>query len=248
MRISLPIALMAAFFAAQLAADHSVTLNLSMSGGVLATADGINVQLLDGTSSVVSTGTVSGDTVNLSVTTDGDYSIVLTLPGYVIDVLTPADATLTINGDGVFSIVATATAATYSVSGSLSMSGAPSDHTQLLSLVFELTDGDGQAVATGTIGMFGGFSFANIPNGTYTYRATLTGYTIVVTPTTITIAGSNQIEQAVHFEFTVVSKPKKDDSDCALRSERVGGFPIAGFLAAGWALVASRRKCRRPQY
>ena len=143
------------------AASYSITVNVSMTGGDLSDPDGMTVNMIDSASSIVDTDVISGSSVILSVTTAGDYTIELSLASYSISVVTPVNGDVSIISDTVVPVVATATLvspAGYSIAGTMTATGEISDYSILQNLVFVLTDGADNTIATATLGMYGVFS------------------------------------------------------------------------------------------
>ena len=130
---------------------------------------------LSGASTATVTADASGN-YSFSGLASGNYTVTASKAGFTI---APSNAAVTVNYANVTGINFTATALTYSISGTLT-NGAGA--TVALS---------GAATATSTADASGNYSFSALVAGSYTVTPTLTGKTFTPVNATVTVSGSN---------------------------------------------------------
>jgi subtilisin family serine protease len=111
----------------------------------------------------------------------GTYTVTPSLAGYSF---TPASRTITVKKNVAGqNFTATAVAATYSISGTVTVSGTT---TPIAGVTMTLTGG-----ATATTNSSGIYQFSGLSNGTYTVTPTPAGYTFDPTSRTVPVSGGN---------------------------------------------------------
>jgi hypothetical protein len=155
------------FTATAVAETYTVSGTITLGGSPL---EGVTVS--DGTNSEI-----TDSSGNYSISESGDYVLTPSLTDYIFS---PATQTGTINGANVTGVNFTATLDIYSVSGTITVNGNP---------LAGVTVTCGIWIAT--TNSSGGYSIADIPNGTYTLTPSLANYTFTPAAQAITIAGAN---------------------------------------------------------
>jgi hypothetical protein len=142
--------------------------------GTIAGGPGITVSLV-GTSTATATTDTSGN-YSFPAVPNGTYTVTPSAVGFTVS---PINQNITVNGANVGAVNFTATAITYSITGTIS-GGAGA--------TVSLT---GAANATTTADTSGNYSFSGVTSGSYTIIPAKTG--LVFTPTTLaaTVAGAN---------------------------------------------------------
>ena len=153
----------------------------SLSGLISPTSLGTGTTLALGGAASGTTGTTSSGTYSFAGLANGTYTVTPSRPGYTF---TPTARTVTINGANVTGVdfTATASTATYSLSGLISPTSLGTGTTLALS-----------GGATGTTGTTSGgtYSFTGLTNGSYIVTPSRPGYTFAPTARTVTINGAN---------------------------------------------------------
>ncbi len=143
-----------------------VTSTYSISGTILYNSTGlagVSVALTPGTAVVT---TNASGVYTFTNVANGSYTITPTLTGYTF---TPTTQSATVNGANVTGKDFTASAATYSITGTILFNSAG-----LNGVSVALT---GAATQNTTTNASGVYTFTNVSNGSYTITPTLTGYT-----------------------------------------------------------------------
>jgi Carboxypeptidase regulatory-like domain len=164
----------------------------SISGTISPTAGGSGATLtLSGAASATATANSSG-AYTFSGLANGTYAITPSLAGYTYS---PTSQNATVNGANVTGInfTAAAQANTYSISGSITLSGSA-----LSGAAVALT---GPAAANATTNTSGNYTFSGLANGTYTVTPSLSGDTFTPASQSVTVSGANQT--GVNFTATV---------------------------------------------
>jgi LmbE family N-acetylglucosaminyl deacetylase len=187
--------------------------------GTIAGVGGATVTLISN-GSTVTTGTADGSG-NYSFTNipNGSYSVTPSLAGYTFS---PTSAAVTVSGANASVSAFTATAQTYTISGSV---------TGVAGATVTLTSG-GSTVATLSTGASGTtYNFTNIPNGSYTVTPSLPGYTFSPTSAAVTVSGANASASA----FTASAVPQTYSISGTIN--RVAGATLT--LTSGGSTVAT---------
>ncbi len=154
------------------------TATFTISGTISPTAGGAGATVtLSGSASATTTANSSGG-YSFTGLANGSYMVTPSHAGYT---LTPSSTTLSINGSNQ-TVNFTATAVTYTISGTISGSGG-SGATVTLS---------GTASVTTTANSSGVYSFTGLANGPYTVTPSHAGFTFTPSSTTLTISGASQ--------------------------------------------------------
>jgi hypothetical protein len=130
---------------------------------------------LSGAASATATADSSGN-FSFNGVANGNYTITPSEAGYTF---TPANKAVTVNNASVTGVSFTATAQTYSISGTIT---GGSGATVTLS---------GKSSAATTANGSGSFSFSGLINGSYVITPSLTGYTFTLPSQAVTINGAN---------------------------------------------------------
>ncbi len=182
-----------------IASPQDINSKFSISGIVSgAIKAGIAISLSG--ASMASTTSAADGTYSFANLADGNYTVTPTLAGYKFN---PGNIPVTVAGGNQTGkdFVATATAVTYSISGTVSgeiQAGVA------ISL-------SGASMASTTTAADGTYSFANLANGTYTVTPTFADYTFDPTYIAVTIANGNQTGKnftaffGEHFNVTIGS-------------------------------------------
>jgi carboxypeptidase family protein len=152
--------------------------------GTITGGSGVAVTL-SGAASASTTANSSGN-YSFSGLSNGSYTVT---PSKAGDTFTPASANATVNGANVTGLNFTATAPTYSISGTISPTAGGSGATVTLS---------GAANATTTANSSGSYTFTGLTNGSYTVTPSNAGYTFTPASANATVNGAN-----VTVNFTV---------------------------------------------
>jgi uncharacterized protein (DUF2141 family) len=158
-------------------AEQSYAISGTVAGGV---TDGVLITL-SGASSATTT-TAGGGAFSFSGLANGSYTITPSMPGYTFS---PTSLAVTVNGGNVSGQSFTATALTYSISGTVS--GAIADGV-LVTL-------GGASSATATTAGGGAFSFSGLANGSYTLTPSKAGFTFSPAALNVTVANGNATGQ-----------------------------------------------------
>lgn len=148
---------------------------------------------LSGAASATTTADASGN-FTFTALANGTYTLTPSRPGYAFS---PTSLTVTVSGANVSTGVNfTATAQTYSISGTISPTAGGSGATVTLS---------GTASATTTANGSGTYTFTGLTNGTFTVTPSRTGYTFSPTSQNATVNGANVT--GVNFTATQQTVP-----------------------------------------
>ncbi|MDE2294136.1 MAG: carboxypeptidase regulatory-like domain-containing protein [Gammaproteobacteria bacterium] len=161
--------------------------------GTITGASTVSVAL-SGASSATTTTDASGN-YQFTGLADGSYTVAPTLAG---DTFSPANLAVTINGASDSGENFTATAATYTLSGTVQTSTGGA----LAGVSLQLS---GAASAIQTANSSGQYTFANLAAGTYTVTPTLPGYTFSPANAAVTISNGNM--SATTFVGTAAPPP-----------------------------------------
>jgi hypothetical protein len=166
----------------------------SISGAISPTVGGSGATLtLSGTASATTTANASGN-FTFTGLANGTYSITPSHAGYTFG---PTNLSVTVNGANVTTGVDfTATAQSFSISGTISPTAGGSGATVALS---------GVANATTTANGSGVYTFTGLANGTYTVTPSHTGYTFSPISQNATVNGANVT--GLNFTATVQTAP-----------------------------------------
>jgi LmbE family N-acetylglucosaminyl deacetylase len=147
--------------------------------GTITGVGGATVTLSSGGSTVATiTSGASGATYSFAAISNGSYTVTPSLSGYTFS---PTSASVTVNGANATATAFTATAQTYTISGTISGAGGNGATVKLT----------GTASATTTANASGAYSFSNVLNGSYTVTPSLAGYTFSPTSASVTVNGAN---------------------------------------------------------
>lgn len=177
--------------------------------------------------------TDSNGDFTLSELADGTYTVTPSLPGYAFS---PTSQSVTVNGESVTGINFTAaTTATYSLSGTVTLSGAG---------LAGVTVTAGSASAKS--GSTGAYTISGLVNGTYTVTPSLRGYTFSPASTSETVNGGNVM--GVSFTASpgcptiILSETSLPNSAVGAAYSQTltasGGVAPYGFVLTGGALPA----------
>ena len=108
---------------------------------------------------------------------NGSYTVTPSLTGFTFS---PTSAAVTVNGANVTVPNFTATAQTWTITGSVGTTGSGA--------TINLT---GASTATTTANASGAYTFSGLANGSYTVTPTLAGYTFSPTSQAVTVSGAN---------------------------------------------------------
>jgi LmbE family N-acetylglucosaminyl deacetylase len=158
--------------------------------GTITGVAGVTVTLSSGGSTVATiTSGASGTTYSITGISNGSYTVTPSLSGYTF---TPTSASVTVNGANATATAFTATAQTYTISGTISGAGGNGATVKLT----------GAASATTTANSAGAYSFTGATNGSYTVTPSLAGYAFSPTSASVTVNGANATVSA--FSSTAV--------------------------------------------
>ena len=166
----------------------------SISGTISPTAGGSGATVtLSGAATATTTANTSG-AYTFTGLANGTYAITPSHSGYTFS---PTSQNATVNGANVTGInfTATASGATYSISGAITLSGSA-----LSGAAVALT---GPAAANTTTNTSGNYTFSGLANGTYTVTPSNSGDTFTPASQSVTVSGANQT--GVNFTATVTS-------------------------------------------
>ncbi|MFH1378536.1 MAG: right-handed parallel beta-helix repeat-containing protein [Planctomycetota bacterium] len=169
--------------------DGTLTLN-----GALTDSNGVLLKLMSGSTEIDSAVLDSGGAyLFLNVLAD-QYSYELELVDYTFVVSIPASNVVTVSGGATTqSVSATATINTYTVSGSLSVTGALTDPAGITLRLMDAGVPVGSTVLTSS----GAFNFSGIEPGTYSFDVSRLDYTLSVSDpvgNTLVVTGGNAIQ------------------------------------------------------
>jgi len=150
----------------------SLPTTYSISGAI--SVGGATVTL--GGSSTATTTDSSSGSYRFSGLASGSYAVTPSEAGYTF---TPSSQSVTINNANVTGVNFTATAQTFSISGTISGTGG------------ETVSLSGHSSASTTADASGNFTFGNLANGSYSVTPSKTGYTFAPTSQAVTINGTN---------------------------------------------------------
>lgn len=165
-----------------------------ISGTIAPVAGGSGATVtLSGAASATTTADASGN-FTFTALANGTYTLTPSHAGYTFS---PTSSSVTVSGANVTTGVNfTATAQTYSVSGTISPTAGGGGATVTLS---------GTASATTTANSSGTYTFTGLTNGTYTVSPSHTGYTFSPTSQNATVTGANVT--GINFTATVQTAP-----------------------------------------
>jgi hypothetical protein len=150
---------------------YSVTGTISGAGGAGATVT------LGGAASASTTADASGS-YSFSGVTNGNYTVTPTKTGFVF---APTSQGVTVAGSNIIVPVFTATAQTFTISGTISGVGGNGATVSL----------SGAATATTTANASGVYTFSGVTNGAYTVTPTKAGFLYTPTSQAVTVSGAN---------------------------------------------------------
>ncbi|MFD0726507.1 proprotein convertase P-domain-containing protein [Lysobacter brunescens] len=160
--------------------------------GTIATSGGTGISGVSVSNGSTSVTTNASGQYTFSGLANGTYTLTPSLSGYTFS---PTSLAVTVNGANVTgqNFTGTASATTFSVSGTISNSGG--------------TGISGVSVSNGstsvTTNASGQFTFSNLANGTYTLTPSLSGYTFSPATRSVTVSGANVTGQ--NFTGTATS-------------------------------------------
>jgi hypothetical protein len=165
----------------------------TVSGTISPTAGGSGATVtLSGAASGTTIASASG-TYSFTGLANGSYTVTPTHSGYTFS---PASQSVTVSGANATGVNFTATAVTYTISGTISPTAGGNGATVTLS---------GAASATTTASASGTYSFTTLANGSYTITPSKTGYTFAPGSQSVTVNGANLT--GVNFTDNPVSTP-----------------------------------------
>ena len=163
---------------------------------------------LSGAASATTTADASGN-FTFTALANGTYTLTPSHPGYAFS---PTSLGVTVNGANVTTGVSfTATAQTYSISGTISPTAGGSGATVALS---------GAASATTTANGSGAYIFTGLTNGAYTVTPSHTGYTFSPVSQNATVNGADVT--GINFTATVQTAPTYSISGTIRVRQRAG--------------------------
>jgi beta-glucanase (GH16 family) len=166
----------------------AITQTFSVSGTITG-GSGATVTL-SGAASATTTANASGN-YTFSGLANGSYTVTPSEAGFT---MSPASQSVTVNGASLTAVNFTATAQTFSVSGTLSPTAGGSGASVTLS---------GPSTATTTASSSGTYSFTGLANGRYAVSPSNAGYSFSPTSQAVTINGTNVT--GVNFTATTVA-------------------------------------------
>ena len=170
---------MTADFIASVATTYSISGTVTVSGAALS---GVTVNLTGANTGSITTNASGAYTIAGLV--PGTYTVTPSKQGYTFS---PTSASVTIaTGDQTANFTGTAIPTTFAISGTVS--GAV---TQGVTITLSIP---GVSPST-TTGVGGTYSFANMPNGTYTITPSLTGYTFSPSSRSVTVNNADMTGQ-----------------------------------------------------
>ncbi len=176
------------------------TTGFSLSGAITPTAVGNGATVaLSGPASAATTADSSGN-YTFAALPNGSYMVTPTHTGYAF---TPGNQSATVNGANVTGVNFTATAQTFSISGTISPAGGASGATVTLS---------GAASAATTADSSGAYTLTRLASGAYTITPTKAGYTFTppsqnLTVGTANVTGANFTDNAAAVAPTITTQP-----------------------------------------
>jgi hypothetical protein len=169
----------------------ATALTYSLSGTISPAANGSGATVVLSGASGASTTADGNGNFSFSGLTVGPYTVTASKSGYT---LSPSSQSETISASNITGVSFTATAVTYSISGTISPAASGSGATVVLS---------GTSGATTTANSSGAFTFTGLSNGSYTLTASKSGYTF--SPSTQTETISNSSLASVNFSAAVTT-------------------------------------------
>jgi uncharacterized protein (TIGR03790 family) len=145
---------------------------------------------------------------------NGSYTLTPTLAGYTFN---PTTLSPTVSGTNLQNENFTATANTYSISGTITLSGGGN----LQGVTVTLTSG-GNTVGSATTGSNGQYSIADVANGSYTLTPSLVGYTFSPTTLSATVNGANLPNQ----NFTATQNPYTISGTITVGGQGLSGVTV----------------------
>ena len=207
------------FVAGQSAQPSSPPQTYSISGTLSpAAGGGGSTVTLSGAAAATTTADSSGNFA-FSGLANGTYMVTPSHAGFTFS---PTSTTVTINGASVTSGVSfTATALTYSISGTITPAAGGSGATVTLS---------GSAAATTTADSSGNYTFTGLANGTYALTPSLTGYTFSPTSQSATVNSANV--SGVNFTATA-QQPHSVALSWVASTSSVAGYNVYRSTVSG---------------
>jgi hypothetical protein len=144
------------------------------------TISGATVQLLQGSTQIAAANVGTNGSYTFSNVANGTYTLQPSEAGFTFS---PAMQNVTVNGNTVTAQTFTATAATGTITGSISQTGTISGAT------VQLLQGSTQ-ITTATVGTNGSYTFSNVANGTYTLQPSESGFTFSPATQSATVNGN----------------------------------------------------------
>ncbi len=212
---------------------YSISGTISGPGGAGATVN------LTGASTAGTTADASG---NYSFTglSNGSYTVTPSNTGYVF---TPASQAATLNGAGLTAVNFTSAPQTYSISGTIGGPGASGATVNLT----------GASTATTTADAGGNYSFAGLPNGSYTVTPSKTGYTFTPAGQAVTISGAsatanfNSAQQTYSISGTIsgsggagATVSLTGASTATTTADAGGNYSFTGLLNGSYTVTPSK--------
>lgn len=202
----------------------------SISGTISPSAGGSGATVtLSGAASATAAANNSG-AFTFSGLANGSYALTPSLAGYTYS---PTSQNATVNGTNVTGInfTATAQANTYSISGTITLSGSA-----LNGVAVALT---GPAGANTTTNTSGNYTFSGLANGTYTLTPSLSGDAFTPANQSVTVSGANQT--GANFTATVTQSHTVSLSWAASTTTTVTSYNVyrSTTNGSGYQVVAS---------
>jgi inhibitor of cysteine peptidase len=193
---------------------YSISGTISLSGG--GNLQGVTVTLTSGGNTVGSATTGSNGQYSIAGVANGSYSLTPALAGYTFN---PTTLSPTVSGTNVQNENFTATANTYSISGTITLGGGGN----LQGVTVTLTSG-GNTVGSATTGSNGQYSIAGVANGVYTLTPTLAGYTFNPSTLSPIVIGTNV--QNENFTATTFTPPYSISGTITLNGNGLSGVTV----------------------
>jgi hypothetical protein len=165
----------------------------TVSGTITPPASGSGATLtLSGASAATVTADANGN-YTFTGLANGSYTVTPTKAGFSF---TPVNRAVTVNGANVTAINFTATAVTYSITGTISPASLGSGAIVTLSQ-------SGSIIATATADANGNYGFTSVANGTYTVTPTRSGFSFTPVNRAVTVNGANLT--AINFTAAAIT-------------------------------------------